>query len=518
MVKSMAPAVRTRRGKDKVTHTEPELSAGDIGRRAASGAALLTGKGILGQALGLLSTIFVTRLLAPDQLGLFAIAATISTFLWVLGGGLGLAGALIRRPTAPDHADLRACVALQLGLTSFMAGAVALATVPFGIVGELTAVMVATAPLTAFRSAGVVVLERQLLYKRLATAETAEMIVYYAWTIVTVVLGWGVWGLATATVARSVVGTGCIVALSPSGIVWPRYDRRRMSAMFGIGARIQLVDFVTAARDQILVLGTAVVGSVSIVAYWSLVLRALQAPGMLLWTMMRVSFPAMSRTMAAGGDPRRMLPRLLPAATILAGTLLAPLAGAAPALVPLLFGDNWLPVVNALSLACLAVVIHTPLMIAGASYLWVAGDAKTPLRAEIANAIVCIAVGLPLVPILGVLGLAVCGVAAAIVNTSILARAIDKQTDIHVFRLIRVPLLVWIVSAGTAWACAQGPGPLVVRAALSTCLAIGLYYGLLFLTRRQLMLELASDLHPRIRRRLLRDNARPAPLPTNAQA
>ena len=89
------------------------------------------------------------------------------------------------------------------------------------------------------------------------------MVVYYAWTVVTVAIGWGLWGLATATVARSVVGTAFIVALAPTGVVWPRYDRRRIRAMLGIGVRVQVVDFVAALRDQILVLGTAAIGSVS---------------------------------------------------------------------------------------------------------------------------------------------------------------------------------------------------------------------------------------------------------------
>src|SRR5204862_4415973 len=137
------------------------------------------------------STIVVTRLLMPRDLGLYAIALTVSAFLMMLSGGVGMAGALIRRPAAPDHADLRAYVALQLTVTSALAAIVALATLPFGVVGELIAVMVASAPISAFRGAGTVVLERRLLYKRLATAETAETIVYYAWTIVTVVIGWG---------------------------------------------------------------------------------------------------------------------------------------------------------------------------------------------------------------------------------------------------------------------------------------------------------------------------------------
>lgn len=504
----MAPVVRARGTKAAADPTEPELSSSDIGRRAASGAVLLTAKGGLGLGLGLLSTIVVTRLLAPDELGLYAIALTISTFLLMLGGGLGMAGALIRRPIAPDYRDLQAFVALQLMVSCFLVAVVVLATRPFGLVGQLTAVMVASAPINAFRGAGFVVLERQLLYKRIATAETAEMVVYYGWTIVAVAIGWGLWGLATATVARAVVGTSFTVALAPTGAIWPRFDGRRIREMLGIGVRVQAVDLVGALRDQLLILGAAAVGSVDIVAYWSLVVRLLQAPLVLLWTLMRVSFPAMSRTKSAGGDPGTMLPRLLPAATVLAGTLLAPLAGSAPALVPFLFGQRWSPAAGALSLTCLALVIHTPLLIAGQSYLWTSGDARTPLHAIIADAVLCVAIGLPLVPVLGVLGLAVGCVVAVTVHVAILARPIDRQTHVGVFRQVRTPVLAWIVAAAAAWGCAHGPGPLLARAAISSCLSVALYLGLLFVLRRELMVGLARQAYPWLRRRLLRQRPR----------
>jgi O-antigen/teichoic acid export membrane protein len=198
-----------------------------------------------------------------------------------------------------------------------------------------------------------------------------------------------------------------------------------------------------------------------------------------------------------------MLPRLLTAATILTGTLLAPLA-AAPALVPFLFGEKWSPAADALVLTCLAVVIHTPVMIAGQSYLWTAGDAKSPLRASIAETVVVVAVGLPLVPIVGVLGLAIGGVACAAAGTAVLARAVDRQTHVHVLRHIGVPVVAWMIAAGVAWGCAQGPGPLAIRAALSSCVAVGLYFGLLFRTRRALTLALAREYWPWIRRRVLR--------------
>lgn len=190
--------------------------------------------------------------------------------------------------------------------------------------------------------------------------------------------------------------------------------------------------------------------------------------------------------------------------------LLAPLAGAAPALVPFLFGEKWSPAADALSLACLAVVIHTPVLIAGQSFLWTAGDARTPLRASIADAVVVVAVGLPLVPIVGVLGLGIGAVACALAHTAILARAVERQTQVRVFRHISAPVLAWVAAAGVAWACAQGPGALVIRAAVSSCVAVGLYVGLLFLTRRELTLGLTREYWPWIRRHVLRSGTAPA--------
>jgi O-antigen/teichoic acid export membrane protein len=512
----MAKAGASRSQGAEATHAEPVLSTDDISRRAASGAALLTAKGVFTQVLGLVSMIVVTRLLLPDQVGLFAIAATVAGFLAMLGGGVGLAGALIRHPHAPERYDLRAYVALQLSITSALVVIVAAVALPFGPVGALIAIMIAGLPFSAFRGAGLIVLERQLLYKRLSTAETAESVAYYGWTIVAVAIGWGVWGLATAIFVRSLVGAAFIVALSPAGLVWPRFDRGRMRAIVGIGSRVQASEFVAALRDQIVVLGAAAVGSVSTVAYWGIVLRALQAPGMLLLSLLRVSFPAMSRTRSAGGDPARLLSRLVPAATVVVGMLLAPLAGGAPALVPFLFGDRWSPAANALSLACLAVVIHMPLVIAGQSYLWTAGDAKAPLRAMIADAVVVVSVALPLIPILGVLGIAISGVCAALVHTAILARAIDRDTNVRVLSYIRTPVLLWMIATSVAWGCAHTPGSLAFRALISCFVAVALYVGLLVVGERETAVGLGRECRALIRRRASGRGAAPASLTSGA--
>ena len=202
-----------------------------------------------------------------------------------------------------------------------------LVTLPFGRVGEITAVMVAVTPISAFRGAGVVTIERQLLYRKLATAETSELLVYYVWTVATVALGWGVWGLATAMVIRSLVGTAVIVWLAPTRFLWPSFERARARALLGIGGRIQAVEVVSALRDQVLVTAAAALGGLSVVAYYNVILRVLQAPELLIVALLRVSFPAMSQVQASDGDAKRMLPRILSTSAIFFGVMLAPIAG-----------------------------------------------------------------------------------------------------------------------------------------------------------------------------------------------
>ena len=150
-----------------------------------------------------------------------------------------------------------------------------------------------------------------------------------------------------------------------------------MRALLGIGVRVQAVELTSAVRDQVVVLAAAAMGGLAVVAFWNLVQRLTQPAMTLFNSLLRVSFPAMSRLHAAGRNSGRVLPRLLGISSIVAGMLLVPLAGSAPALVPFLFGHRWSPVAAALPPMCLAILIGMPVVIGGHGYLWAIGDGKT---------------------------------------------------------------------------------------------------------------------------------------------
>ena len=142
------------------------------------------------------------RLLTPYDFGLVAVGTTVLTFGMFLSDG-GVGTALIRRPEPPTKSELQALVAFQFGLDVILVVVVGLVMLPFGLLGQVTTVIVLSLPLGAFRTPAYILYERRLNYRPMAIVEIVETSVYYVWAIATISLGWGVWGLATAFVVRA---------------------------------------------------------------------------------------------------------------------------------------------------------------------------------------------------------------------------------------------------------------------------------------------------------------------------
>ncbi|MFL5927916.1 MAG: oligosaccharide flippase family protein, partial [Gaiellaceae bacterium] len=155
------------------SHAHSELTdevrdSDDVRSRAAAGAAVVGVRGILVQGVGAGGSIVLARLLAPHQFGAAAIGLTlIGSLTAIVGPGLG--SALVRKPEPPDRTDLETVFVLQLLFGLAIAGIAAATLWPFGIVGQVTAVMLAPLPVTAFRAPNELVLSRNLRFRPVAT-------------------------------------------------------------------------------------------------------------------------------------------------------------------------------------------------------------------------------------------------------------------------------------------------------------------------------------------------------------
>jgi O-antigen/teichoic acid export membrane protein len=79
-------------------------------------------------------------MLSPTDFGAVAFGATLVTFANFLADG-GIGSGLIRRVEPPERADLKALLGFQLGFGTVLAIVIGLTALPFGTLGEVTALM-----------------------------------------------------------------------------------------------------------------------------------------------------------------------------------------------------------------------------------------------------------------------------------------------------------------------------------------------------------------------------------------
>ena len=466
------------------------MSRQELRRRASAGVVLVGSRGVAILLLGFAGQVVLARLLTPADFGAVAVGLAFVMFVNLFSDG-GLGAGLIRRAEPPDRRELQALSALQVSVAAGLALAVAAAAPLFGRTGWVTAVVVAAAPLLALQIPGRIVLERALEYRRLAVVEVVQVVVLNAWALCWVIAGAGVWGLATATPARAAVGVVAMAWATPAGRAWPRFSWRRIRHLLGFGVRFQAVTAVWLLREQGLNTAVAAVAGVSTLGLVSAARRVLEVPQLLLQSLRRVSYPAMSQLVARRETAAPLLERAVALSAVGGGLVLTALAGAAPGLVPGLFGEQWRPAAVLLPPACLGLAVGGAVSVACEGYLYAVGDAAAVLRSGLLQAAVLFGTALPLLPVLGVRAVGLAWLLAYLVEAVTLGRAVRRHCGARVGRSLAVP---------TAAALAGGTAGLLVTAALGADLVAGLAGGatagtvfllVLLIVRRPLLLDCA---------------------------
>ena len=131
---------------------------------------------------------------------------------------------------------------------------------------------------------------------------------------------------------------------------------------------------------------------------WSVAWRIIQIPVSLFAALWRVSFPGMSRLVAAKEDVGSTIERVIALVAIGTGVLVAPLAASASAWIHVLIGAQWANAASAIPPACFAMTFGVPISVALAGYLWAIGAASVPLRATLVGIPAMLLVLLPLLP------------------------------------------------------------------------------------------------------------------------
>lgn len=459
------------------------MGVDEVRRRATGGAVVVVLRNLLIRLLTLGGTLVLARLLSPRDFGIVAIGLTLLMVAGVVAEA-GMGAALIRRSEPPSKEDLQSVLGFQLAVTLPLAAAIAAVALPFGELGTVTAVMMTALPVLAFRTPGAILLEREMLYHRLMRVEYYETVVQYGGAIVAVALGMGVWGLASASIARAGAGALMMTLASPCRVVRPRLDWARMRPILGFGARFQAVGIVSMVRDQGLNAGTAAIAGVAVLGLWSLAFRVLQLPFLLFHALWRVSYPGMARLMEAGEAPGPTVERGISLVAVVTGGVLVALVGSGPAMIPALFGERWQEVAEVLPWACLGLMISSPVGVASVGYLYASGDASTVLRSVMVHTVVWIAVAFALLPSMGVVALGVGWLASGVADLAVLGPAVARRLDIRPIAPIVVPTAVAAAAAAAGWLAASSGEATVLLAVAGGLLAEVLYLAGMLVFRR----------------------------------
>jgi len=467
---------------------EEVLSGAEVRKRARTGVLLVVGRGAALQLLSFVGNLVLARLLLPRDFGLIALATAVMTFGSLMATS-GVGAALIRRPEQPEREDYQAVVGFQLLITTGLAALVIPIAAPLGGAGALAALMVTSLPLLAFRTPGAVALERTLRFRPLIVVEITENILYYTWAITAVALGFGVWGMATGVVARTIGGTIAMLVIAPVGLIRPRWDWPRLRPIVKFGAQMQGTGAMNFIRDQGFNVAVAAIAGVTTLGLWTLVIRVVEVPLVLLKALWRVSVPAMARLMGGGEDPRPLIERATGLIAVAIGGIVTAIVGAGPGLLPALFGSQWAGASDAIPAIGLHLMIAGPVSAAVGGYLVAAGDAGTILKGAILHTAALFAVALPLLPALGVRALGVGLLTAGLVEALILGRRTQRESGARLVGPMATPILAAAGASALGWWVGSGGGDSLLAATLCAAGAEIVYLGIMFLVSRRALLD-----------------------------
>jgi O-antigen/teichoic acid export membrane protein len=482
------PLTDEREGVDEQRVADPQLGAGDVRHRAVIGAVIDAMRAIGVRGVGVIGTLVAARLLTPYDFGLVAVGATVLAFGDFLDDG-GVGPALIRRPEPPTKRELQALLAFQLALDILIVVIVGLVMLPFGRLGEVTTLIVASLPLGALRVPATIIYERRLDYRPMAVVEIVQTAVYFGWAIALIVAGWGVWGLATAYLVRELVGSALMLILLRDGRVLPVPSWAKVKPLLHFGLRYQATALAHMLRDQGVNIGVATFGGVAMLGLWGVAWKVLQIPMALFQALWRVSFPGMSRLVADGEDLGPTIERVMGLTAIGTAAILAPLAASSAAWIHLLLGAKWGGAAPAIPPACFAMMFGVPISVALAGYLWAIGLASVPLRAALFGIPALAVIMLPLLPVFGIVAAGLGYIGSAAVESVMFIYAARQTTSFTFADRVGVPVAVGAVAIACGWLVARSIGPDLAGALASSAVAVGVFVGLLAAVHRSALAE-----------------------------
>lgn len=332
--------------------------------RTLRGAAWQTVSTSVQGVLQLVVLAVLARYLSPRDFGLVAVAQVFTGILQVVAEG-GFWGAVVQRPTL-TRGHLQAAYAVS-GVFPFVLVAAFWAAAPlfarFFHAGDLVLLLRVMSLYAVFSGWGLVSrarLERDMDFKRLCLLDTGSFLVgYVAVAVAGCVLGWGVWALAVAILARGALFT-VLVGFTRRPVVGLGFGRGELRDIVGYGAGFtagRVLDYFAWQADYLVVgrwLGVPALG------FYQRGYELMELPGRYLG---KVAEKVLFTSMAQLQERREALARAFARTVEISSLMVLPVTVwiglVAPEIVRVMYGERWLPIVPVLQVLLLTPLFRT---------------------------------------------------------------------------------------------------------------------------------------------------------------
>lgn len=383
------------------------LHAGaSLGLREAGGIAIRIG-----------GVVALTRLLGPNQFGVYAGAVAVVAYLSTLAQ-FGTEVYLIREEEEPSRA-VYSQVFTFLVATSVLVSVLALlgsflveALIADGKYIDVFRVLLISIPINVLWVPAVARIERAFRYRAIALVEVGGDALLYGVSVLAVILGAGVWGPVIGYMTWQTWLLGASYVLAPQRVRL-HLPRERLAELVSAGRRISAWIWATRAVELVnpLVVG-GFLGSAS-VAYVSFAARLADTLTFVTRATFRLALAAFGRVQTELPRLRRGLEEGMGLQVLVCGPLLAGFALVAAWLVPRVFGERWEPMLDVFPFVALFYLAEAAFALHG-SVLMVRGMERLATQTMVVRLVVLAGVAAALVPLIGTVGYGLAAVASLV--------------------------------------------------------------------------------------------------------
>jgi len=309
------------------------------------------------QLLSWASTIFVIRLLAPEDYGLIAIA-TIFTSLCTVLSEMGLGAAIVQAEEMDDH-KLRQVFSLVVYsncLVFILLWFVAPFVAQFfaqPLVVDILRVQAIQYLIIMFYIVPHSCLTRRMAYKKLSIIEFVSFVINTAVTLTLALFGYGVWSLVIGVLMQILSKTVLINIINPF-LSWLTFDFKgfRSTAAYGFYTSLDFILWYFYSKSDRFIIGKLL--NADILGVYSVAMQLASLPLDKVGAIInQVALPAYARIQDDRDKVARYTLKAHNMVCMVAFPVFAGISCTAPVFIPLLLGEKWLDAVLPLQVIAL---------------------------------------------------------------------------------------------------------------------------------------------------------------------